>query len=503
MNFFQTFNERKDELFTALIEHIQISLISLFIAILIAVPLGIWLTRHQRIAEPIINVTAILQTIPSLALLGLMIPLFGIGTTPAIIALVIYALLPILRNTYTGIKEVEPSLLEAASGIGMNPFRRMTKVELPLAMPVIMAGVRTAMVLIIGTATLAAFIGAGGLGDLILLGIDRNMTSLILLGAIPAAILAIFFDLLLRFSAKLSYKKMAIMLSSVLFILVIIVVIPLLSGGGKTFKVSGKLGAEPEIINYMYQYVIEDSTDHKVEVSPGLGKTSFLYNALKKGDVDAYLEFTGTVLGEITKETPKSNDAKAVYEQARDSIKEKSKMELLEPMKYNNTYAVAVKRSFAKQHGIQTISDLESVKKDIKAGFTLEFNDRMDGYKGLKKLYGFELASVKTMEPKIRYQALENGDINLLDAYSTDAELKKYDLVILEDDKQLFPAYQGAPLLTEETVKKYPEVKEALNKLAGHITDEEMQKMNYDVQYNNKSAKVVAHDYLKKHNLIK
>ena len=124
--------------------------------------------RHKRLAEPLINMSAVLQTIPSLALLGLMIPLFGIGKVPAIIALVAYALLPIMRNTYTGIMGVDDSLIEAARGLGMNRRQRLFKVELPLAMPVMMAGIRTAMVLIIGTATLAALIGAGGLGDLIL-----------------------------------------------------------------------------------------------------------------------------------------------------------------------------------------------------------------------------------------------------------------------------------------------------------------------------------------------
>ena len=139
-----------------------------------------------------------LQTIPSLALLGLLIPLFGIGKVPAIIALVVYALLPILRNTYTGINEVDPSLKEAALAMGMNRSKRLVKVELPLAMPVMMAGIRTAMVLIVGTATLAALIGAGGLGDIILLGIDRNNTALILIGAIPAAMLALIFDVALK-----------------------------------------------------------------------------------------------------------------------------------------------------------------------------------------------------------------------------------------------------------------------------------------------------------------
>ncbi|KAE9715475.1 ABC transporter permease subunit, partial [Escherichia coli] len=143
-----------------------------------------------KLAEWVFGVTAVLQTIPSLALLCLLIPLVGIGQVPAIIALVVYALLPILRNTYTGIQEVDPSLREAALAMGMNHRKRLLKVELPLAMPVIMAGIRTGMVLIVGTATLAALIGAGGLGSLILLGIDRNDMSLIVIGAIPAALLA-------------------------------------------------------------------------------------------------------------------------------------------------------------------------------------------------------------------------------------------------------------------------------------------------------------------------
>ncbi len=171
-------------------------------AVVIAIPLGIYLTNKKKIAESIIGISAVLQTIPSLALLGLLIPLFGIGKLPAIMALVVYALLPILRNTFTGINEVDTSLKEAAMAMGMNTRQRLVKVELPLAMPVIMAGIRTAMVLIVGTATLAALIGAGGLGDIILLGIDRNNTALIILGAVPAAVLALVFDVLLKKTAS-------------------------------------------------------------------------------------------------------------------------------------------------------------------------------------------------------------------------------------------------------------------------------------------------------------
>ena len=197
-NFFVTLLERKEDIIKSITEHIEISFLALVIALLIAVPLGIYLSYHKKIAEIVIGVTAVLQTVPSLALLGLLIPFVGIGTVPAVIALVIYALLPILRNTYTGISEVDPVYLLASRALGMNKVQQLLKIQIPLAMPVIMAGIRTATVLIIGTATLASLIGAGGLGSLILLGLDRNNNNLILLGAVPAALLAVFFDQVLR-----------------------------------------------------------------------------------------------------------------------------------------------------------------------------------------------------------------------------------------------------------------------------------------------------------------
>ncbi|WP_414055930.1 ABC transporter permease/substrate-binding protein [Macrococcus equi] len=502
-SFINTFQERKWELLQTLFEHIQISFIALLIATLIAIPLGIWLTRHTKIAEPVINIAAMMQTIPSLALLGLMIPFFGIGRVPAIIALVIYALLPILRNTYTGIKEVDPSLKEAAQGIGMNTFRQLSKVEIPLAMPVIMAGIRTAMVLIIGTATLAAFIGAGGLGDLILLGIDRNNMNILLLGAIPAAMLALIFDFVLKRLEKLNYRKIMMVIALLLLSFVIIALWPLFFQKDNHMKFAGKLGTEPEIITNMYKLLIEEHTDVAVDVEPGMGKTTFLFNALKSDNIEGYLEFTGTVLGEITKENPEFTTEKEVYQQANDSINKKYQMSLLKPMQYNNTYALAVKKEYARAHQLKTISDLQKVKTTIRAGFTLEFNDRMDGYKGIQKKYGITLNNVRTMEPKIRYQAVEQGKIDLIDAYSTDAELKKYGFVVLKDDKHLFPPYQGAPLLKNSTIKKYPEVVKALNLLSDKITDEEMQTMNYEVAYQNKSPEQVAKTYLKKEKLIK
>ncbi|MEZ7172245.1 osmoprotectant update ABC transporter permease/substrate-binding subunit OpuFB [Sporosarcina sp. OR05] len=498
------FQDRKEDLLTAFIEHIQISLIALFFAVLLSIPIGIYLTHKERIAEAVIGASAVLQTIPSLALLGLLIPLFGIGKVPAIIALVAYALLPILRNTYTGIKEVDPSLKEAATAMGMNQWKRLVKVELPLASPVIMAGIRTSMVLIVGTTTLAALIGAGGLGDLILLGIDRNNTSLIVLGAVPAALLALAFDFLLKKFEGMSFKRVAVAVATFSAAALLILLFPLLSGKSNNHLVIGaKLGAEPEILINMYKLLIEEESDLTVELKPGLGKTSFVFNALQSKSIDIYPEFTGTAIAEFLKEEAVSNDRKEVYEQARSGLEDQFNLRLLEPMEFNNTYTLAVSKAFHEQYGVTSISDLQAVQNAVKAGFTLEFNDREDGYRGIKKLYGFDFPSIQTMEPKLRYQAIETGAINVMDAYSTDSELQEYEMVVLEDDKELFPPYQGAPLLRKDTLEQHPELEGILNKLAGVVTDDEMREMNYKVNVEGASAEEVARKFLHAKGLLK
>ncbi|MFD2208934.1 ABC transporter permease/substrate-binding protein [Virgibacillus halophilus] len=504
-DFLTTFQQRKGILLETIWEHLQISLLSLIIAIIIAVPLGLLLTRHKRVAEPIIGLAAILQTIPSLAVLALLIPFFGIGTTPAIIALTAYGLLPVLRNTYTGINEVDPALKEAATGMGMNSWRRLTKVELPLAMPVLMAGIRTSMVLIVGTTTIAALIGAGGLGELILLGLDRGGDiSLILLGAIPAALLAILLDFILRGFENLSRRAGFQSFIAMLVIAVLIVGAPFLFHTGKKDQIviGGKLGAEPNILINMYKLLIEDETDLDVKLKPGLGKTVMVFSALKNGSIDIYPEFTGTAIVTHMEEQANSNNASQVYKQARDGMKDKFDMVMLKPMAYNNTYALAVKKAYAEKHGLKEIGDLKKVENGARAGFTLEFNDREDGYKGIKKRYGLDL-DVKTMEPGIRQKALSKGDVDIIDAYATDSYMVKLHLTTLKDPKHLFPPYQGAPLLREDTLKKYPKIQTALNKLGGKISDEEMQQMNYEVDYEDKSAETVARNFLINKGLIK
>ncbi|RAS77556.1 hypothetical protein A4U60_17785 [Priestia endophytica] len=267
--------------------------------------------------------------------------------------------------------------------------------------------------------------------------------------------------------------------------------------------IGGKLGSEPEILINMYKLLIEQDTDLHVELKPGLGKTSFVYNALKSGSIDIYPEFTGTAIVEFLKEEPISTNQEQVYEQARKGMDRKFNLELLEPMEYNNTYALAVSNQFAKTYDLKTISDLQSVESQVKAGFTGEFSDREDGYKGIQKLYHLSFPTVATMEPELRYRATQTGDVNVVDAYSTDSELREYNLTVLKDDKHLFPPYQGAPLLREETLDEHPELADTLNKLSGKISDNEMREMNYKVNVEGISPQEVAKDYLKKVKLIK
>lgn len=500
----QTFIERRGDLLTALWQHLGISLAALVIAMVIAIPLAIWAVRRPKLAEGLLQLTSVLQTIPSLALLGLLIPLVGIGTVPAVIALVIYALLPIFQNTYLGIDEIDDSIEEAADAFGMSRMRKLFKVELPIAMPQIIAGIRTAVVLIIGTATLAALIGAGGLGTFIMLGIDRNNTSLLLIGAISSALLAIVLSALIRWFQTAKPKRALTVFG---------VIVALLAGGGaysvyanrtETITIAGKLGSEPEILINMYKQLIEANDSHvKVTLKPNFGKTTFLFSALTHDQIDIYPEFTGSVLETLVSGSHAKNlTANQTYQLAKKRLASQDEMTLLKPMAYNNTYALAVTKKFKRQHHLKTISDLNQVESILKPGMTLEFIDRDDGLKGLKKAYGLDITA-KSMEPALRYEAISKGRINLVDAYSTDSELRQYNLAILKDDKHFFPTYQGAPLMKQSFAKKHPKVVKALNKLAGRISETDMQEMNYEVNVKNESAATVAHHYLVKHGLLK
>ena len=457
-NLISTFQERFGDWLTALGQHLQLSLLTLIIAIFLSIPLAIYLSTRERASNWVLQLAGVFQTIPSMALLGLFIPIMGIGTLPALTALVIYAIFPILQNTITGLRGIDPSLEEAGIAFGMTKWERLKKFEIPLAMPVVMSGVRTSAVMIIGTATLAK--------------------------AKLRTIVAAFAIMVLGLGASYVPSMMP-------------------QKEKENLVIAGKLGPEPEILMNMYKLLIEENSDITVTVKPNFGKTDFLYQALKKGDIDIYPEFTGTITSSLLQPAPKvSNDSKEVFEVARDGIRKQDHLALLKPMAYQNTYAIAVPKSIAKEYNLKTISDLKKVQDKLKAGFTLEFNDREDGNKGLQSVYGLNL-NVATMEPALRYEAIQQGNIQITDAYSTDPEIAQYNLVVLEDDQHLFPPYQGAPLMKEALLKKHPELEGILNKLSGKITESQMSQMNYQVGVEGKPAAQVARDFLVKQGLLK
>ncbi len=498
------FRTQGNDILNSVGQHISISLVSLLIAAVIAIPLAIILMKHKRAAEFILNVTSVLQTIPSLALLGILIPLVGIGTLPSIIALVVYAVMPIFQNTYSGLTTIDPDLEEAAEAFGLSRSKKLLKIEIPLAMPMIISGLRIAMVMIIGTATLAALIGAGGLGTYIILGIETNNNSLLIVGAVLSAILALIFSALIRGISKLSLRKIGIIFAALVVLIGGVAGYRAVVQPTTNITIAGKMGSEPEILINMYKDLIEQDNPHiKVTTKPNFGGTSFLYKALKSGSVDIYPEFTGTVLESLVKtKKSASHNPEATYQLAKSLLKSQENLEYLKPMKYENGYALVVKKSFAKRYNLKTVSDLVRVEDKINAGFDPDFYQLGDGYPGISKAYNLKFGKIQTMESSIRYKAIANGKINLVDGYTTDPQIQEYKLVALKDDKSFFPPYQGAPLVSEKLLTKYPGIRKTLDKLAGKISVTDMQKMNYRVSVKHEKAAKVAHEYLVEHGLL-
>ncbi|MEM6345745.1 MAG: ABC transporter permease/substrate-binding protein [Bacteroidota bacterium] len=281
IEFFEFLSLNQAKLWEQVLEHIGLTFASLLLAVLLAVPLGIWIEGKSKVAGGVLGFTGILQTIPSIALLGFLIPVMGIGVKPAIFALFLYALLPILRNTYTGLKGVDPNVIEAAIGMGMTPRQVLFKVKLPLAMPVLFAGIRTATVINVGVATLAAYIGAGGLGEFIFGGISLNNSLMILAGAIPAALLAVIFDQLLARIQK-GRKRNA----SPKFALWLLMV-PLLTAFSLLPKLEGltSAGFDPEFIGRADGYAhLQDV--YGVELETVALSSALMYKAVQQGEVD-------------------------------------------------------------------------------------------------------------------------------------------------------------------------------------------------------------------------
>jgi osmoprotectant transport system permease protein len=491
-------------------QHIYLSVISVLIAIVIGIPLGIIISREPKLSKPIIGTTNVIQAVPSLALLGFLIPFVGIGSTPAIIMVVLYSLLPIVKNTYTGLTNIDGDILEAAKGIGLTKSQTMRKVQLPLAFPMIMAGIRISAVTAVGLMTIAAFIGAGGLGYLVFSGVQTVDNYMILAGAIPACILALLIDFIVgKLESTLSYtnkqksssrfgkttKKLMISFASILLIIAGAFTVYSKATAEEKIVIGSKNFNEQLILGNMYADLIENKTDIQVERKLNLGGSQVAFSALKTGDIDMYVEYTGTGLVNILNQPPQS-DPEMVYNIVQKEFKQKYGFDLLKPIGFNNTYALAVRQDTAKEYGLKTISDLSKVSNQLTMGPTIEFSTREDGLLGLSKDYNLKFKDVKAIDGGLRYTALDNHKSDVIDAFSTDGLLEEFHLKVLKDDKNFFPPYYAVPMLKEETLKEHPELKKVINILAGKLTDGKMRELNYKVDSLKQSPAKVAKEFL-------
>jgi osmoprotectant transport system permease protein len=472
------------------LEHLVLVGLSIIIAAGIGLPLGVLMTRRPGLSGPILTFANAVQTIPSLALFGFLIPLpfiGGIGARTAIVALVLYSLLPIIRNTFTGISGVDPAIREAGRGMGMTDLQLLWSVEIPLALGVIFAGLRVATVLCVGVATIAAAVGAGGLGMFIFRGVSMVDSRLILAGAIPAAALALAADFGLGAIEKRFSK---------LLCLVLIVAGFCSCSRTDRIVVGSKNFSEQVILGEMLAQQIERKTHLGVDRKLNLGGTLVCHEALTAGQIDTYVEYTGTGLTAILKEPPVKESTLA-YQNVKDAYKSRFGIEWTEPLGFNNTFAIIVRKSDAQQFNIKTISDAAPHTAKWVAGFGYEFIEREDGYPGLVKTYNLRFpVQPRVMELGLTYRAVANHQADLIAGNSTDGLIDALGLVVLDDDKHYFPPYDAVPLVRDAVVAKHPEVREALRALGGKISEEQMRRMNYAVDGEHKDVKQVVREFL-------
>lgn len=498
------------ELLLRINEHILLTGVSTFIAILLGIPLGIIAFQKPLTKAPILSLVNILQTVPSLAMLVILLSLYQrIGMLPAMTALTLYALLPIVRNTLTGLEGVSKSVIEAAKGIGMTSGQELIKVRLPLAASVIISGVRTAAVISVGIATLSAFIGAGGLGQFINRGLTVSDTKLILLGAIPAALLAIIIDWAINvFESSINYQKKSTKINKAAGVIAIAILlasccfsISFNQTNTERISIGSKNFTEQLILAELMAQLIEAKTDINVDRKFNLGGTIVCHKSLLNGEIDLYPEYTGTSLLEIL-EHPLISDSQQAFMKVKAEYKNRFDLIWLEPFDFNNTYALAVRPEDATKYNWDKISDLKPVASKLKAGLTPDFVVRSDGYPRINSEYGIQFGKVYDLETRIMYEALDNNEVDVLSTYATDGKIKKFNLVLLKDDLGIFPEYKPAPIMKSSLLKRYPRLEQVLNILSTILDEKSIQELNYQVDQEKQNFKQVAQNFLQKQSVL-
>ena len=490
------------------IEHILISLLAISIASVLGIILGIIISEYRKFSGLILGTVNILYTIPSIALLGFFITITGVGNTTALIALIIYALLPIIRSTYTGIITINPLIIEASEGMGSTKLQQLFKVKIPLALPVLMSGIRNMVTMTIALAGIASFVGAGGLGVAIYRGITTNNSAMTFLGSLLIAILALAFDFILGLIEKrlTNHKRVKYKINSKLIILGLFIVIfgayfSLNLKKDKTINIATKPMTEGYILGQMLTELIEQDTDLKVNITNGVGGgTSNIHPAIVKGEFDLYPEYTGTSWEAVLKKEGSYDESK--FDELQKEYKEKYNLEYVNLYGFNNTYGLAVNKDIAEKYNLKTYSDLAKVSNNLIFGAEYDFFEREDGYKELQKVYNMNFKKQIDMDIGLKYQAMKDKKIDVMVIFTTDGQLAISDVVVLEDDKKMYPSYRAGTVIRSEILSEYPELKPVLEKLNNILDDKTMADLNYQVESEGKKPEDVAREYLQEKGLL-
>src|SRR6266404_2558949 len=504
------------ELLFLIRQHLVLVFDSTAIAVLIGVPTGILLSRKAALRSPVLGIANVMQTVPSLALFGLLIPLplvGGIGARAAIVALVLYALMPIIRNTVTGIFSVDASVREAAVAMGMSDRQVLWQVELPLALPVILTGIRVSVVICFGVATVAAAVGAGGLGVYIFRGLRQYDNALLLAGAIPAAVMALSADFLLGFVERQfdtrrirseqghtsQFRKWIGVGAAVLLILLGIVLYRntgVSNAGMAADRVV--VGTKDFIESVLLGEIVAQMLEHRnveVERQFELGG-NLAHDALTSGKIDVYPEYTGTAFTAILHHAP-ITDPNSVYQQVRNEYGQKFNVQVSDPLGFSNDFAILVRSEDARSLKLRTISDAVRYAPGWRAGFGQDFMSRQDGYPGFSRAYGLKFSEPpREMDLSLTYRALAERQVDLIAGNSTDGLIAALDLFQLEDDKHYFPPYQAVFLVRKDTHQRIPALADVLKQLNNAISTDEMRRLNYEIDGKKRDKKDVVREWL-------
>ena len=465
--------------------HLVLTLIAMSLGIAVSIPLGIWAAQSAAVKRPLLTIVSIIQTFPSVAILALVVAMLGgrIGLVPAIIALVLYSMLPIVRNTVTGLETVPSDVVEAARGIGMSSRQILLKVRIPLALPVIIAGIRTAAVWTVGLATLSTLVGATSFGNYIFTGLQTRNLVAVTVGSLSAAGMAVLLDSLIggiqwltehrnETTGKTYARVKTAVLSSSAFAIAF-VIYTLLPEEEVDFVVGGKGFTEQYIIAGLVAAELE-AAGFSTEQRLGMG-TEVVYEATANNSVDVYLEYSGTVWANIMGRDDNPG-REQILEGVTNYIAQNDNMINGANLGFQNLYALAMRRDRAEELGLRTIEDLQPIARTLVAAGDLEFFGRPEWIK-IRDTYNIDFDEKLTFDTTLMYTAVSEGQVDLISAYTTDGRVAAFDLLILQDSLNAIPPYDGF-LAASEKAMANPEFVRVLAELNNKISDEAMREAN-------------------------